>query len=47
MTLASRAENNANPDQLASQRPADLDLHFFRTYNVLGLNMAHVLRLFD
>ena len=29
--LTSRVENSVNPDQLASEKPADLDLHCFQT----------------
>ena len=28
--LKRRLENNVDPDQLASEKPADLDLHCFR-----------------
>ena len=29
--FTSRVENSVNPDQLASQKPVDLDLHCFQT----------------
>ena len=34
--FTSRAENSVDPDQLASQKPADLDLHCFK--NVVYLS---------
>ena len=31
-----RVENSVDPDQLASQKPADLDLHCFQNRQYLG-----------
>ena len=35
--LTSRVENSVDHDQLASQKPADLDLHCFQNGIYLGL----------
>ena len=35
--LTSRVESSVDPDQLASQKPADLDLHCFQNRTYQGL----------
>ena len=32
-----RVENNEDPDQLASEKPADLDLHYFQNMKYSGV----------
>ena len=39
--LTSRLEKGVDPDQLASQKPADLDLHFLK-HDMPGLSMVRV-----
>ena len=36
------SENSADPDQLASEKPADLDLYCFQNRIYLGFNMVRV-----
>ena len=37
-----RVEDSVDPDQLASQKPADLDLHCFQKQDISGLSWTRV-----
>ena len=40
MYLQSRVDNSVDPDQLASEKPADLALHCFQNRIYLGFSIA-------
>ena len=40
ISVTSRVENSVDPDQLASQKPADLDLHCFQSRIYPGIVMC-------
>ena len=37
--FTSRFQNSADPDQLASEKPADLELHCFKKLDISGVNI--------